>query len=165
MAVTNGLARYRATDPGYGIGTGIDDVWTWFRANVRGARVAYTGNNLAFPLTGRDLSNRVTYVNVAGALSDHLHDFGRRLPAGGRSATPEPAPYRDGASFDVWLQNLRAAGAQVLFVAALDATVARNVAADDDGFPVERAWADAHPELFPLRYEAPEARVYGVTQP
>jgi hypothetical protein len=162
VAVTKGLARHRATDPGYGIGTGIDDVWTWFRANVRGARVAYTGTNLAFPLTGRDLSNRVAYVNVAGAPGDRLHDFGRRLPPSERAATPEPAPYRDGASFAVWLRNLRAARAGVLFVAALDEIVARNVTADGDGFPVERAWADAHPALFHLRYTSPAARVYEI---
>ena len=64
--------------------------------------------------------------------------------------------------FDVWLRNLRAAGADVLFVAALEEIVARNVPADGDGFPVERAWADAHPALFHLRYASPAARVYGI---
>jgi 4-amino-4-deoxy-L-arabinose transferase-like glycosyltransferase len=161
-ALTRGLRDYRARDPGYGIGTGIDDTWAWFRANVQGTRVAYTGTNLAFPLTGRELANHVSYVNVAGKPGDRLHDFGRRTAPPGRAATPEPAPYRDGAGFDTWLRNLRAAGAEVLFVAALDEIVARNVAADGDRFPVERAWADAHPELFRLRYESPDARVYGI---
>jgi len=165
LALASGLARYRAADPSYEIGSGIDDAWAWFRANVRGTRIAYTGTNLAFPLTGRDLSNRVAYVNIAGAPGDRLHDFARRIPPSGRASTAEPAPYRDGASFAVWLRNLRAARAEVLFVAALDATVVRNVEADDDGFPVERAWADAHPDLFPLRYQSPDARVYGITPP
>ena len=160
-----GLDRYRARDPGYAIGTGVDDAWAWFRVNVHGARVAYTGTNLGFPLTGRELANRVTYVNVAGAPGDRLHDFGRRLPPPGRAATPESAPYRDGASFDLWWRNLRAAGADVLFVAALDEIVARNVAADGDGFPVERTWADAHPAQFTLRYASPDARVYGIAPP
>lgn len=157
-----GLHDYRARDPSYALGGELDDAWAWFRANVRGARVAYTGTNLAFPLAGRELSNRVGYVNVAGAPGDRLHDFAARAPAGARAATPEPAPYRDGGSFDVWLRNLRAAGAEVLFVAALEEIVARNVAADGDGFPVERAWADAHPALFHLRYASPAARVYEV---
>jgi hypothetical protein len=164
-ALTIGLGRYRTGDPGYGVGTGIDDAWRWFRANVRGARVAYTGTNLAFPLTGRDLENRVAYVNVAGAPGDRLHDFGHRVPSTERAATPEPAPYRDGASYEVWLRNLRAAGSEVLFVAALDDIAARNVAADDDGFPIERAWADANPTLFHLRYASPDARVYGISSP
>jgi hypothetical protein len=165
VTLTIGLERYRARDPGYAVGTGLDDAWTWFRGNVHGARVAYTGTNLAFPLTGRDLANRVTYVNVAGDPGDRLHDFGRRLPPPGRNANPESAPYRDAASFDVWWRNLRAARAEVLFVAALDEIVARNVAADGDGFPAERAWADAHPAQFHLRYASPDARVYGIAPP
>jgi len=163
--LTLGLERYRARDPGYAVGTGLDDAWAWFRGDVYGARVAYTGTNLGFPLVGRDLANQVTYVNVAGAPGDRLADFGRRLPPGGRVATPEAAPYRDGASFDVWWRNLRAARAQVLFVAALDEIVTRNVTADDDGFPVERTWADAHPAQFHLRYASAEARVYGISTP
>jgi 4-amino-4-deoxy-L-arabinose transferase-like glycosyltransferase len=163
--LTIGLARYRAREPGYAVGTGLDDAWAWFRGNVYGARVAYTGTNLGFPLVGRDLANRVTYVNVAGAPGDRLADFGRRLPPRARGATPESAPYRDGASFDVWWRNLRAARAEVLFVAALDEIVTRNVTADDDGFPIERAWADAHPAQFHLRYVSPEARVYGISPP
>jgi 4-amino-4-deoxy-L-arabinose transferase-like glycosyltransferase len=165
VTLTIGLERYRARDPGYAVGSGLDDAWAWFRANVSGARVAYTGTNLAFPLVGRDLANHVQYVNVAGALGDRLHDFGRRLPRPGRPATPESAPYRDGASFDLWWRNLREAGADVLFVAALDDVVARNIAADSDGFPVERAWADGHPAQFHLRYASPDARVYGIARP
>jgi hypothetical protein len=162
LALAVGVERYRARDPHYALGGELDDAWIWFRANVRGARVAYTGTNLAFPLSGHALSNRVGYVNVAGAPGDRLHDFARRAPPG-RVVTPEPAPYREGASFEVWLRNLRAARAEVLFVAALEEIVARNVAADSDGFPVERAWADAHPALFHLRYASPAARVYGIT--
>jgi 4-amino-4-deoxy-L-arabinose transferase-like glycosyltransferase len=165
VALTIGLDRYRARDPGYAVGTGLDDAWAWFHVNVRGARVAYAGTNLCFPLAGRDLANRVTYVNVAGGPGDQLHDFGRRSPPPGRTATPESAPYRDGASFDAWWRNLSAARADVLFVAALDEIVARNVAADGDGFPVERAWADAHPTQFHLRYASPDARVYGIAPP
>ena len=67
LMLTIGLDRYRARDPGCAIGSGLDDAWAWFRGNVQGARVAYTGTNLGFPLTGRELANRVTYVNVAGA--------------------------------------------------------------------------------------------------
>ena len=165
LTLTTGLERYRAHDPGYAVGTGLDDAWAWFRPNVYGARVAYTGTNLAFPLAGRDLANRVTYVNVAGTPDDRLHDFGRRSPPPAGAATPESAPYRDGASFDVWWRNLRAARSEVLFVAALDEIVARNVVADGDGFPVERAWADAHPAQFHLRYASPNARVYGIAPP
>ena len=66
---------------------------------------------------------------------------------GWRAETAEPAPSRDGASYDVWLRNLRAARADVLFVAALEPMAARTIAIDAEQFPVERTWADAHPDL------------------
>ena len=53
----------------------------------------------------------------------------------------------------------------MLFVAALDPIVARTVAADADRFPIERQWADAHPDLFQLRYASIAARVYGIKPP
>ena len=142
----------------YALGDELDEAWAWFGANVRGARVAYTGNNLAFPLTGAGLSNDVRYINVAGAPGALLHDFARVAPAG-----PEPAPYREGARYETWLSNLRVARRDVLFVAALDPAVRRTIAADDDGFPVERIWADAHPGVFTLRFASAAARVYGVS--
>jgi hypothetical protein len=153
-----GAANYARRDPGYAVGEDLEVAWTWFRAHVHDAQVGYTGNNLAFPLAGEWLSNRVRYVNVAGAPGDRLHDFG---PPG--DGTPEPAPYRRGASADAWLANVRAAGTQVLFVAALDPGVRRTVDADGDGFPVERVWADARPHLFSLLYSSAGARIYAVT--
>jgi hypothetical protein len=159
---SRGLAAHRRGADPYRLHGDLDEAWAWFGANVRGARVAYTGTNLAFPLWGPDLSNRVAYVNVAGGAGDRLHDFGRRLPPGARAVTPEPAPYRDGASFDVWLRNLRAAHADVLFAAALEPMAARSVSADSDQFPTERAWADAHPDLFQLRWASDAARIYRI---
>lgn len=138
----------------------LSAAWSWVEANVHDARVAYTGTNLAFPLAGRRLSNHVSYVNVAGGPDDRLHDF----PPGPR-AGPEPAPYRDGASVDRWLDNLRAARVGVVFVAAMYPIVQRTITADPDGFPVERAWADARPELFRLSYASPAARVYTLVSP
>jgi hypothetical protein len=149
-----------ARGPEYALGDELDGAWAWLRANVRGARVAYTGNNLAFPLAGDGLANDVRYVNVAGAPGDLLHDFARRAP--GASVGPEPAPYRAGARYETWLANLRAGRREILFVAALDPAVRATIAADADGFPVERAWADGHAAVFTLRFASPAARVYGV---
>jgi hypothetical protein len=151
----------RTPAPRYDVGDeDLAAAWAWFRANVHGERVAYTGTNLAVPLSGESLANRVAYVNVAGAPGARLHDFG---PPG--DGTAEPAPYRRGASPDVWLANLRATGTQVLFVAALYPIVRRTIGADRDGFPIERAWADARPARFHLRFASPAARVYTVDLP
>ena len=162
IGVSIGFRGYLARDPGYTVGADLARAWSWFRGNVRDTRVAYTGNNLAFPLAGERLGNHVVYVNVAGNPDDRLHDFARR--SGARPGPDaEPALYRDGATFEAWWRNLRAADAEVLFVAALEPIVLRNVDADADGFPVERAWADAHPERFTLRFASSAARVYGIT--
>jgi hypothetical protein len=158
VAAIVGATASRA--PAYILGDELDDAWAWMRANVRDARVAYTGNNLPFPLWGDALANDVRYVNVAGAPSDRLHDFARRAPAA--APGPEPAPYRDGARYETWLANLRALRREVLFVAAVDPNVRRTIATDGDGFPAERAWADAHPATFTLRFASASARVYEV---
>jgi len=160
VLIAFGAYFYKHSDPGYTVGDETAADWSWFRANVRDARVAYTGTNLAFPLAGQRLANDVRYVNVAGAPGDRLHDF---RPRG--DGTAEPAPYRHGASPEAWLANLRAARTQVLFVAALYPGVRRNVAADGDGFPVERAWADARPDTFHLLRATPTARIYSVALP
>jgi 4-amino-4-deoxy-L-arabinose transferase-like glycosyltransferase len=164
LALVVGLRGYRGRDPGYAVGDELDDAWRWFRAHVHGARVAYTGVNLALPLVGADLENDVRYVNVAGGSDELLHDFARRLPSA-PVKTAEPAPYRQGASALTWSRNLRALRRDVLFVAALYPIVRRTIAYDADGFPVERAWADAHPETFTLRFASPAARVYTVVAP
>jgi len=161
VALHAGLRAYRARDPGYTVGDELAAAWSWLRADVRGARVAYTGNNLPFPLAGADLANQVRYVNVAGGPDARAHDFPARAPGRG-DAGPEPAPYRDSARFETWLANLRAARSDVLFVAALYPSVRRTIAGDGDGFPIERAWADAHPALFRLRHASPAARVYQI---
>ena len=158
VVLSAGVARNDARRPAYTVGD--DDLaaaWAWLNTNAHCAEVGYTGTNLAFPLAGERLANHVRYVNVAGAPGDVLHDFG---PPG--DGTAEPAPYRRGASAAVWLANLRATGTRVLFVAALYPVVRRTIGADGDGFPVERAWADARPDVFHLRYANASARIYDV---
>jgi hypothetical protein len=162
-----GLASHRQRYPGWTLGHGdadadqLESAWRWLYSNVQGAHVAYTGSNLTFPLGGRNLSNRVTYVNVAGGPADRAHDF----PQSGASGSAEPAVYRPGGTFETWRQNLRAQGCDILFVSTLYPIVAREIPADDEGFPIERAWADGHPDDFRLLYRNSDVRIYGVTRP
>jgi 4-amino-4-deoxy-L-arabinose transferase-like glycosyltransferase len=158
LGVAVGFRGYDRRDPPYGV-----PAWSWFRAHVRDARVAYAGSNVAFPLAGERVGNRVRYVNVAGEPGDGLHDFAARLGAG-LGESPEPTLYREGASFDVWCRNLRAAGSEILFVQQEYPLMRRSIAADAEGFPVERRWADEHPERFSLLYASPAARVYAIAK-
>jgi hypothetical protein len=152
--------RTEARGHAYSVGDDLDAPWAWVRANVRGRRVAYTGNNLPFPLWGVGLANDVTYVNVSGAPGDLAHDCARRSHL--VASTPEPAPCRESGGYDTWRHNLRATGRQILFVAALYPGVRDPIAFDGDAFPVERDWADAHPADFTLRFANAAARVYEV---
>jgi len=70
------------------------------------------------------MASAVVAGDAAGSVTTN------RAPPPGAAATPEPAPYRDGASFEVWVRNLRETHSDVLFVAALEEIVARNVRSD-----------------------------------
>ena len=60
------------------------------------------------------------------------------------------------------MANLQALRCDFLFVTSMFPIVRRQVEHDREGFPVERAWADAHPESFRQRYASPGIRIYEV---
>jgi len=141
------------------VGDGHDAGWAYAAEHLHGRRIAYAGSNLPLPLWGWRLENRVRYVNVSGKLADVLHDF-PPLPAG--SSTAEPAPERAHPDLAAWLANLTAARTDALFVARLYPDVAPSMPHDADGFPTERAWADASPGRFRLTFATPDIRIYDV---
>jgi hypothetical protein len=138
------------------------------RAGPKGARIAYAGTNLPYYLMGRGLRNEVRYVNVDAHRGWMLHDYHREAVRRGHPHWPDPRPGWDRALpvFDAWLANLRAEGIQMLVVARANTNEGPRNVADAEGFPVERQWAEAHPEAFtPLYGEAqgdPAFRLYGV---
>jgi hypothetical protein len=66
---------------------------------------------------------------------------------------------------EVWIENLKARGATLLFVTALSAYEIDYNWHDARGFPVEAAWAHSDPEAFTLLYENAQAKVYAVHAP
>jgi len=60
----------------------------------------------------------------------------------------------------VWLANLDARRIDLLFVAALYPHVRASMVHDGDGFPIERAWADARPDRFTVLFANAGVRVY-----
>ena len=83
---------YRARPRGYTVGDELDGAWAWMEANVRDSRVAYTGTNLAFPLAGKRLGNRVSYVNIAGRAGRSACTTSGRAAPTAAPAVIEPAP-------------------------------------------------------------------------
>jgi hypothetical protein len=138
------------------------------RSGPQGARVAYAGTNLPYYLLGVGLRNEVRYVNVDRHRGWLLHDYHREARANGSPTWPQPRPGWDRIhpDYDAWLANLRAERIQILVVARANPTEGPHNIADGQGFPIERVWADAHPETFEPLYGVAEndplLRIYRV---
>lgn len=142
-------------------------------ASPAGSRIAYAGTNLPYYLLGTGLRNEVHYVNIDGRPEWLPHDYhrDRRRHAGLPPARdPWPQWYRANADFAAWDADLRRRGVEFLFIAREN----RHGRLEDrpgelPPFPIEKAWADAHPERFtdlgPFRLPSdaiPWVRVYRV---
>ncbi|WP_165073950.1 phospholipid carrier-dependent glycosyltransferase [Paludisphaera rhizosphaerae] len=130
----------------------------WTELDVRsgpaGSRVAYAGTNIPYYLMGTNLRNEVRYVNVEGPADWLIHDFHRRALAEGRGewTNARPGWDRERPDFNAWLKNLRAEGVQLLVVTKVNPGEGSHNVADAQGFPVERGWADSHPDVFEPLY-------------
>ena len=81
-----------------------------------GSRVAYAGTNIPYYLLGKDLRNDVSYVNIDGHRDWLLHDYHReaRSRRGRNLAQPEAGVGSNRPDYQAWLDNLEAAGIQLL---------------------------------------------------
>jgi hypothetical protein len=146
--------------------------WLTFdlRCGPNGARVAYAGTNLPYFLMGVGLRNEVRYVNIDAHRDWLLHDYHRAAVLDGTAPRtwPNTRPGWDRIATDerAWLANLRAERIQWLVVTRANPAEGSHNLADPEEFPIERQWADAHPETFELVYGArerdPRFRLYRV---
>jgi hypothetical protein len=141
------------------------------RSGPAGARVAYAGTNLPYYLLGVGLRNDVRYINVDAHRDWLLHDYHRAARLRGSPNWPDTRPGWDRmhADYEAWLANLRAARIQMLVVARANPDEGPHNLADRSWFPIERVWADAHPETFQPLYGVaendPQFRLYRVIPP
>lgn len=142
------------------------------RAGVEGARIAYAGTDLPYYLLGAGLRNEVRYININAHPTWLLHDYHREARRRNELPTwPDTRPGWDRieADYGAWLANLRAERIQILVVTRANPAEGRHNVFDGEGFTIERAWADAHPESFQPLYGAaekdPEFRIYRVLPP
>ena len=119
-----------------------------------GSRIAYSGTDLPYYLMGVGLRNDVRYINIDSHPGWLLHDYHRAaLRDGSGPATwDHPRPGWDRAHPDerAWLSNLSAEGIRWLVVTRANPEEGPHNVADSEGFPIERRWADSHPERFEL---------------
>jgi hypothetical protein len=128
------------------------------RSGASGARVAYAGTNIPYYLMGGGLRNEVRYVNIDGHADWLLHDYHKAAVARGEPTWPNARPGWDRASpdYQAWLANLRAQRIQLLVVTKVNPGEGPHNVADAEGFPIERDWADGHPDLFEPLYGTKE---------
>jgi len=136
------------------------------RSGPAGSRVAYAGTDLPYYLLGKGLRNDVRYVNIDGHRDWLLHDYHRQARALGQGTWPNSRPGWDRIrpDFRAWVDNLEAEGIQLLVVTRADPVEGIHNIADSENFPIERRWADSHPEWFEPLYGAaerdPQFRLY-----
>jgi hypothetical protein len=176
---------YIDTTPTY-IRSSFFSGWTWIDEHVTSSTIAYTGNNLPYPLVGRRLTNRVMYVNIDGRPRWRFHDYdlayrtrrftpvppvlatssGELMPVsrqpGIAAEALRPRYERMQGIRDAWIANLQRFEVAYLFISALSAYEIDYNWHDDRGFPIEESWAKDDPEMFQLMYENPQIRIYAV---
>ncbi len=126
------------------------------------ARVAYAGTNLPYYLFGMQLQNDVRYVNINSHAGFRLHDYHAASVARGESLSSTPTPDWDRREADeyAWIENLRRAEIDLLFIGHTNRSGGLHNIHDAEGFPIERTWADRHPEIFSLLHADSRTRLY-----
>jgi 4-amino-4-deoxy-L-arabinose transferase-like glycosyltransferase len=128
------------------------------RSGPNGSRVAYAGTNIPYYLMGVGLRNDVRYVNIDGHRDWQMHDYHRQSRAQGQGLWPTSRPGWDraGGDYEAWLANLEAERIQLLVVTRLNVGEGPHNVADSEDFPIERQWADTHPDVFEPLYGVAE---------
>lgn len=112
----------------------------------KGARVAYTGRQEAYPLYGSALKNDVKYVSVnEKEITPYNNPDGR---------------YRQTKDFSAWRRNLKKNKIEYLFIAK--PVFENRESPDPDKFPIEDEWASMHPEDFRLVFNNSLSRIYKI---
>ena len=124
------------------------------RSGLAGSRVAYAGTNIPYYLLASVLRNEVRYVNINRHRDWQLHDYHRQAMERGQGNWPNSRPGWDRLEPDLeaWLDNLESEGIQLLVVTRVNPQEGAHNVADSDNFPIERVWADSHPDQFEPLY-------------
>ena len=127
-------------------------------------KIAYTGLNIPYTLTGPNLANEVFYCNISGNQEDGFYEFWEKEPE--RYKYHKPAVYRKKPNPKQWLENLFNSGAEYLVIFAMHPAERRYLPATKEGFPViEQTLIDRLPQFFKLELSSPGGRIYRIVPP
>lgn len=156
----NEFIRYVKTCKRSGFWPDAAEAWLWLSENASGANIAYIGRPVPFPLYGKKLKNNVYYASVNEVEPARLDYFkGSRYiwnnPESAHKSFERDGNYRGRAGFGLWLNNLRRKKTDYLFVYSLHHV-------KEIIFPVEDAWASAHPDVFERVFTDSIVRIYKI---
>lgn len=128
-------------------------------------RISYTGTDLSYGLFGPQLKNHVyhTPINKHGFMMFHqCNDYVKKSGTYVLPNTDRIDFCRREPSYDAWKSKLFLLDTDILYVTVLHQNDRPHLRHDDEMFPIERTWADEHPESFGLVYKNPQVRIYTV---
>jgi hypothetical protein len=137
--------------------------WNWLNNNTSTHNVAYAGRPVPFPLYGTNLKNNVFYVSINETEPAKLHYFPNSHYRWGyefltlHKSLEDEGNYRFKGTYLTWLANLDKRNVDFLFIYSLHQI-------DDIIFPIEDAWAAAHPEKFKLEFSNKTVKIYRVSR-
>ena len=134
-----------------GVRGDIAGVWGVLdREVVAGSVVAYANTHFVYPLQGSRLRNRVAYAPSRPGLHA-VHDLPRAPTPLAGEQIPAYFTAQQGADAKTWRENLRATGADYLFVAK-----------SRENPPPELSFVADRPAAFELLYDGPGAALYRI---
>jgi len=135
--------------------------WDWLNRNTSGNNIAYTGRAVPFPLYGSGFKNNVYYVSVNKTQPAKLHYFNNSRYEYGPGfesllkTIEQDNNYRGRPDYNIWLENLRKANTDYLFVYSLQQT--KSII-----FPLEDNWAKSKADKFGLLFSNNTIHIYRV---
>ncbi len=170
IAAIAGISTLAATYPKYQFkyysGTPMGHSWEFTHSIVTGsAGIAFTGTDLSYALFGPRLANHVYHVPVNRHGFRFFHQCNNYVKETGQYTLPQNDRIdfcRREPDYDKWYSLLKTEKTDLLYVSVLHQNDLPTLPHDQQGFPIERAWADTHPESFRLLYMTPVVHIYQV---
>lgn len=126
-------------------------------------RVAYSGTDIDYGLTGPWLKNDVYYVPITEWDTHYFHECTNEIRKRGLYSVPDTNRIdfcRREPDYETWLSRLKELSTTLLYVSVLHPNDLPHLAHDPEGFPIERQWADSHTEHFRLFFSNRQVRIY-----
>ncbi|MFC1474620.1 hypothetical protein ACFLQK_01125 [bacterium] len=139
--------------------------WNFLHQKPESLRVAYTGTDLSYGLVGPFLKNTVYHVPVNRHGFQYFHECNSHLKSTGEYAIPKTDRIdfcRRDPEFSMWFNKLVEMKTEILYVSVLHQNDRPHLPHDSENFPIERYWADSHPDLFKHIYLNRHVRIYEI---